>query len=289
MELHQLRYFLAVVHSGSFTAAAQKSFVSQPSLSLQIAKLEDELGGRLFERGRAGARITERGKLLVPRAAAVMQQLESLRAEIDELDGLQRGELVLGCLPTTGAHILPVVLQEFSARHPDVSVQLREASSPGLAAMLNAYEIELAILDEAGLDDSMQTDVLFQEPLLVALPPDHPLAEMPAVKLASLQNEKFILMRPDHGFHTIVMRALRQAGIQPQVVYESAEIDTVQGLVAAGLGISLVPAMVRRPAGIAYAAVEDQQVSRSLFLVHRGQLSPAARAMREIALGCLSH
>ena len=124
MELHQLRYFLAIAQHGSFTAAADVCHVSQPSLSAQVKKLEDELGGPLLERSRQGSRLTPRGQVFRPRALEALQQLESGRGEVEELSGLKRGEVALGCLPTTGAHILPGILSAFREAHPTLQVKL---------------------------------------------------------------------------------------------------------------------------------------------------------------------
>ncbi|AFG38375.1 LysR family transcriptional regulator [Spirochaeta africana] len=290
MEIHQLRYFLAVAQTGSFTAAAAQCHVSQPSLSSQIAKLERELGGPLIERGRGGARLTARGRVLRPRAVDTLQQLERARAELQELDGLRSGRVALGCLPTTGAHLLPTLLGAFRSEHPGIEVQLREESSPGLAAALHNYEIDIAIIDEAGVDESMAAEPLFTESLLIALPPDHPLAarhtERGEVELGALRDEAFILMKEGHGFSRIVLQALQAAGVQPDIVYRSAEIETVQGLVGAGLGVSLVPRMVRKAWGISYLRIAPPSPSRTLLIACRdfAALSPAAQALRVTAV-----
>lgn len=298
MEIHQLRYFVAVARTKSFTSAAGQCNVSQPSLSSQIAKLEQELGGPLFERSRSGALLTERGRLLHPRAVDTLQQLQRARSEMQELDGLKIGSVVLGCLPTTGVHLLPTLLGAFRSQHPEIQIQLREESSPGLAAALHNYEIDLAIIDEAGIDNSMDSQPLFTESLLIALPPDHHLAQhhdlqqggTSELALADLRDEPFILMKENHGFSTIVLQTLRSAGVEPDIVYRSAEIETVQGLVGAGLGVSLVPRMVRKAWGISYRQIAPPTPSRTLYLACRdfSVLSPAAEAMRTAALEYLS-
>src|SRR5208337_3261316 len=151
MEMHQLRYFLAIAQHGTFTAAADACNVSQPSLSAQVAKLENELGGALFERSRRGSRLTSRGLVFRPRALEALSQLESGRSELEELAGLTRGAVTLGCLPTTGAYLLPKILRTFRESHPLIQVRLREESSPTLGAALREIEVDLAIMDEAGL------------------------------------------------------------------------------------------------------------------------------------------
>jgi len=285
MEIHQLRYFLSIAETGSFTAAAEACHVSQPSLSAQIAKLESELGGTLFDRGRHGARITQRGELFRFRAAEAIRQLEAGRHELDELAGLTRGSVALGCLPTTGAYLLPRLLRAFLDTYPGVQVKLREASSPQLARALREFEIDLAIIDEAGLDSGIASETLFTEPLVLAVPRSHAFARMHAVVMKELGGEPFILMKQGHGYRSIVLSALSQAGVSPRIVYESDEIETVQRLVEAGFGVSIVPRMVMKKEGPVYMRLEDPSPSRTLFLARReaGNLSPAAAAMKAVA------
>ena len=263
MGIHQLRYFLAIAQTGSFTAAARACHVSQPSLSSQVAKLEGELGGPLLERSRQGARLTKRGELFRPRAAEALRQLESGRHELAELAGLQRGAVTLGCMPTSGAYLLPPLLKAFGQAHPEIRVSLRESSSPDLAKALRESEADLAIMDEAGLGAGITSEALFSEPLLIALPPGHRLAGRQKLALQALQGESLIVMKSGHGFRKIVLDALVRAGVEMRVVYESEEIETVQALVEAGLGVSLVPRMVQRGAGPVYLELTFRTLFRT--------------------------
>jgi len=281
MEVHQLRYFLAVVSTGSFTAAAEICHVSQPSLSIQIAKLEDEAGGPLLERHRTGARLTDRGRLFHPRAAEILHQLEAARKDLADLDGLRRGEVTLGCLPTTGAYLLPPLLRAFRKQHPELTVRLREDSSPMLAQLLCDGDIDLALIDEAGRGPELRSLPLFSEPLLVAVPTDHPLASRGVIAIEALSDEPLIVMKAGHGFRTIVLDYLANRHIQPHIVYESAGIETVQALVEAGLGVSIVPRMVRKVPGPSYLDILPPTPTRTLFLAVRvgATLSPTALAL----------
>jgi LysR family hydrogen peroxide-inducible transcriptional activator len=289
MEIHQLKYFLAIVRTGSFTAAARACHVSQPSLSSQVAKLEGELGGALLERSHQGARLTQRGQLFKARAAEALRQLESGRQELEELSGLKRGSVTLGCMPTSGAYLLPALLKAFGKAHPEIQVNLREESSPGLALALRESEVDLAIMDEAGLGAGIHSEILFSEPLLIALPPRHRFAGRKKLDLRALKDEPLILMKTGHGFRKIVLDALARAGVTaPRVVHESGEIETIQALVEAGLGLSLVPAMVRKK-GLLYLGISPPSPSRSLHLAWREDttLSAAARALKTSAFGSL--
>jgi LysR family hydrogen peroxide-inducible transcriptional activator len=284
MEVHQLRYFTAVVQTGGFTAAAEACHVSQPSLSIQIAKLESEAGGALLERNRTGARLTERGRLLLPRATEILRQLDAAALDWAELDGLRRGEVTLGCLPTTGAYLLPPLLKEFRRRYPDLVVRLREESSPLLVEALQEGEVDLAIVDDAGSGVGLQTLPLFSEPLLVAVPRDHALADRGAIAIEALAGEPLIVMKAGHGFRTIVLDYLTRRGIEPHVVYESSGIETVQALVEAGLGISIVPRLVRKDPGPVYLDILPPTPTRTLSLALRasGPSSPAAAALEAV-------
>lgn len=287
METHQLRYFLALSQAGSFTQAARQCNVSQPSLSIQIAKLEDELGGPLLERTKRGGKLTPRGEMFLPRARAILEQMEAAREDARALSGLTLGKVGLGCMPTTGAHLLPPLLTAFRKAHPGIQVQLKEESSPDLARDLEQGEIELAIMDEAGLRPGLDHRTILTEEILLALPARHPLAGKAILSLKQVAGEPFILMKAGHGFRQITLDFYRKAGLEPRVVFESGGIETVQALVAAGLGISLVPQMVARFPGVAYLPVSQPKAARTLSLAWRrkARLSPAAEAFKKVALG----
>lgn len=289
METHQLRYFLAVAQTGRFTTAAKQCNVSQPSLSVQVAKLEEELGGPLFERTRKGGKLTARGEVFLPRAKVILEQMESAREDSKALSGLSMGKVALGCMPTTGAHLLPPVLTAFRKAYPKIQVQLKEESSPDLARDLEQGEVELAILDEAGLRPGLDHQTILTEELLLALPARHRLAGKGALTLKQVAGESFILMKSGHGFRQITLDLYRKGGLEPRVVFESGGIETVQALVSAGLGISLVPQMVAKFPGVAYARIAQPKAARTLSLAWRKKagFSPAAEALRKTILKVL--
>jgi len=289
METHQLRYFLAVVQTGRFTQAAKACNVSQPSLSIQIAKLEDELGGPLFDRNRKGGKLTARGETFLPRAKKILEEMESAREDAKAQSGLSLGKVSLGCMPSTGAHLLPSIITTFRRAYPRIQIQLKEESSPGLANDLERGEVELALVDDAGLRPSLDRQVLLREGLLLAFPVRHPLSKKKNLSLKQVSEEPFILMKPGHGFRQIILELFRQSGLEPKVIFESGGIETVQALVAAGLGISLVPQMVANFPGVAYVALTQPQASRTVYLVWRkkAKLSPAAGALRQVIVGTL--
>ena len=286
METHQLRYFLAVTQMGRFTQAARQCNVSQPSLSIQVAKLEEELGGPLFERTRRGGKLTARGEAFLPRARAILQEMEDAKLDAEALSGLAMGKVALGCMPTTGAHLLPPLLSAFRKAYPKIRIQLKEESSPGLAQDLEQGDLELALVDDAGLRPGLDRQSLLTEDILLALPTKHPLARKRGLALRDISREPFVLMKPGHGFRQITLDLFRKAGLEPNVVFESGGIETVQALVAAGLGFSLVPKMVANFPGVSYVELTTPKASRTLYLVSRkkAKLSPAAAALRQVIL-----
>jgi len=287
METHQLRYFLAVAQTGRFTSAARQCNVSQPSLSIQIAKLEDELGGVLFERGKKQAKLTARGEVFLPRAKAILEQMESAKEDAKALSGLTLGKVTLGCMPTTGAHLLPPILTAFRKGYPKIEVHLKEESSPDLARDLEIGEIELAIMDEAGIRPGLDHQTILTEELLLALPLKHRYAGKKYLHLKRMADEPFILMKTGHGFRQITLDLYRKVGLEPKVVFESGGIETVQALVAAGLGISLVPQMVAKYPGVVYSRLAQIRAHRTLSLAWRKKapLSPAAEALKKVIVG----
>jgi LysR family transcriptional regulator, hydrogen peroxide-inducible genes activator len=289
METHQLHYFLAVSQTGRFTQAAKQCHVSQPSLSIQIAKLEEELGGPLFDRTQKGVTLTPRGEIFLPRAKTILEQMESAKEDAKALSGLTLGKVSLGCMPTTGAHLLPSILTAFRKAHPKIQVQLKEESSPELAKDLEQGEVELAILDEAGLLPGLAHQTILTEELLLVLPAKHPLAGKSSFSLKQVAEEPFILMKTGHGFRQITLDFYRKVGLEPKVVFESGGIETVQALVAAGLGISLVPQMVAKFPGVVYARVSQPTAARTISLAWRkkARLSPAAEALKKIILNTI--
>lgn len=285
MELHQFRYFSALAQSASFSKAAELCNISQPSLSAQIAKLEDELGGPLVERNRGNNRPNERGRILLRRGREILHQLDELSRELREFDRGKGGSIRLGCLPTTGAYVLPPLLGTFKLQHPNVEIRLVEGSSPILGQRLITDDLDLAIIDQVGLKPGLDGTELFTEPLFIVLPPKHHLANQSQLEMSQLEHESLILMHRGHGFHDIVLSAFSQAGVKPNIVYESSEVETVQALVKAGLGVSIVPRMVCVHGDLHYTEIAPPCPTRTLLIAHRrnAELSPAARHLSEIA------
>src|SRR5262245_14417694 len=176
MELHQLAYVEAVGRHLHFTRAARELHVAQPSVSQQIRKLEEELGAPLFHRGRRGVELTEAGRLFLPHARAVLQEVTAGRTEVQELSALRRGTLRVGAPPSVGTHAFPAVLAAFSRRYPGIALVFREEGSLALGRRLVEGELDLAVVIEPVRHPALTTEPLLEERLLLAVSRTHPLA-----------------------------------------------------------------------------------------------------------------
>jgi len=242
MQLHRLRYFVAVAETGSFTRAAQREGISQPSLSQQILELESELNTRLFDRLGRRIVLTAKGQLLLPAAqnvlAAVADAERAMRA------GSFDTELRVGMIPTVAPYLLPGVTRRFILAHPEVRLHFLEERTERLLEEILTGKLDLAVMALPIRDDRLHVERLRTEPLLAALPRGHRLAKKSSIRLADLADEPFLLLDELHCFGEQVLSLCRRGGkFEPRVVCRGEQLGTLLGLVAAGIGISVVPQM----------------------------------------------
>ncbi len=268
MELHQLRYFCAVAETGSFSRAAEQSHVSQPSLSQQIIKLEEELGARLFDRLGRSVRLTELGKTFLPRARAVLRELEAAKGDVVERKDFVGGPVTVGVIPTVGPYFLPRVLTSFSRKFPQVRFTVIEEITPVLLDRLRAGAIDAAILALPIRGHEFETNPLLTERLFAALPKNHRLAKRTALSLKDLRSEPFLLLRDGHCFRDTAVAACDRARLHPQVIFESGQFSSLLSLVGAGMGVSIVPEMaIERKSRCRYVHIADEQATRTIGTV----------------------
>ena len=268
MELHQLRYFCAVAETGSFSRAAEQSHVAQPSLSQQIIKLEEELGARLFDRLGRSVRLTELGKIFLPRARAVLRELEAAKGDVVERKDFVGGPVTVGVIPTVGPYFLPRVLTSFSRKFPQVRFTVVEEITPVLLDRLRAGAIDVAILALPIRGHEFETKPLLTERLFAALPKNHRLAKRTALSLRDLRSEPFLLLRDGHCFRDTAVAACDRARLHPQVIFESGQFSSLLSMVGAGMGVSIVPEMaVERKSQCRYVHIAVEQATRTIGTV----------------------
>jgi LysR family hydrogen peroxide-inducible transcriptional activator len=269
MELHQLRYFLSVARTGSFTRAAERCSVSQPSLSQQVQKLERQIGQRLFDRLGHKVALTDAGRLLLGHAEAILAAVDEAEQRLKDFDPLQGGHLTIGALPTIAPYVLPCALQGFLKRCPRVEVNVREDLTRQLVPATVAGELDLALVALPVDDEHLEVQTLHTEPLLLALPRGHTLARKKSVTLADVRQERFILLNDIHCLGEQVLSFCREQDCQ-RIACVSTQLSTVQSLIALGLGVSLLPAMARRAdssGSRVYRPLADVQASRTIAAI----------------------
>jgi LysR family transcriptional regulator, hydrogen peroxide-inducible genes activator len=249
MEMHQLRYVVAVARAGNFSRAAEQCHVSQPSLSQQVQKLEEELGERLFHRMARAAKLTPVGEAFLRRATRILEEVDAAQREAQDARALLHGTLAVGVLPTIAPYVLPDVVSAFARRFPGVELSIQEDTTARVVRMALACEIDVAIASLPLRDERLEVQELFVEELLLALPPGHPLARKRSVSAADLEKEKFIVMKEGHCLGEQVLHFCERRDVNPNVSFRSAQLETIQALVRTGMGVSLIPELATRERG----------------------------------------
>ena len=283
MEMHQLRYVVAVARARNFSRAAEQCHVSQPSLSQQIQKLEEELGERLFDRMKREVKLTAHGEAFVPRALKILEEVEVAKREASDAQKLLRGRLIVGVLPTIAPYLLPEVLIVFVKKFPGVEIVVHEDTTAQLLKLARACEIDLALASRPIQDQRMEVKDLFTEELRLALPPRHPLTHKRTVSPGDIKHEPFIVMKEGHCLGDQVLNFCDRRDLKPTITFRSAQLETVQSLVRSGMGVSLVPAMAARSEGAGlpqYRSLVGPKPERKIVAVWPRQ-RPVSRAANE--------
>jgi DNA-binding transcriptional LysR family regulator len=288
LDVKRLRVLREVAARGSFSAAAESLAYTQSAVSQQIAALEREAQAKLVERSARGVRLTEAGRVLVRHADVILARLADAEAELEAIAGLRGGRLRLVSFPTAGATLMPRAIAIFRDRHPGVELTLEPAEPPEALERLRAGECDIAMTIDAPFmapdDDGIERTHLLDDPMYVVLPREHPLAAKPRIRLAELSADPWIGGSSGGCPDTLILlRACNAAGFEPKIVFDSDDYLAIQGFVAAGMGVSLIP-------DLALLAVRDDVVIRSVggrpperhiaaATMREGYRSPAVDAM----------
>src|SRR5688572_20091951 len=287
MEMHQLRYVVAVARSGNFSRAAGQCHVSQPSLSQQIQKLEDELGERLFDRMKREAKPTPHGQAFLRRALRILEEADAAKREVADARDLLRGTVTVGVLPTIAPYLLPDVMAQFTEKFPGVEIVVQEDTTARLLKLAHAYEVDFALASQPIQDGKLEVKELLSEELLLALPPSHPLIRKRTVAVTDLEGERLIVMKEGHCLGDQVLSFCDRSDLHPKISFRSAQLETIQALVASGLGISLVPAMAacsNREDLPEYRSLRSPRPERKIVALWPRQRPPARAATEFLKL-----
>ncbi|MBV8955529.1 MAG: LysR family transcriptional regulator [Solirubrobacterales bacterium] len=298
MNLGRLKVLQEVVNRGSFSSAAHALSYTQSAVSQAVARLEAETGATLVIRDRRGVRVTAAGATLVEHADAIFAQVEAAEADLAAVLGLRGGVLRVASFPSAGATLIPAAVATFRERHPGVSLTLAEGEPEEIAPRLRAGEFDLALLFEfPGVRErpgtGLRTIQLLEDPMHVALPADHPLAAKPALALSDLREEDWVQTSAASPCARHVVRSCLGAGFEPHVTFETDDYETIQGLVAAGVGVALVPrlALTRLHSGIVVRELAPRSPARRVIAATKvgPGVAPAARPMIEVLSDVAQH
>jgi LysR family hydrogen peroxide-inducible transcriptional activator len=265
MEFHQLRYVCAIADTGSFSRAAERCQVAQPSLSQQVLKLEKDLGAKLFDRLGRSVRLTEAGRAFLPYARSILSQRETARSSVADKCADVRGCVAVGAIPTIAPYLMPRYTATFTKKYPEAKLRIVEETTPILVESLRDLSIDLAILALPLRHKDLELVPLRTEPLFAVLPRNHPLAAAKSLALKDLRGESFVMLRDGHCFRDLSIAACTHARVTPRIAFESGQFSSLFGMVAAGVGISLVPEMaIDTHAGCRYVRLNDARATRTI-------------------------
>jgi DNA-binding transcriptional LysR family regulator len=272
LDARKLRVLRAVAEHGSFAAAAAELQYTPSAISQQVAALEREAGATLVERGPRGTRLTQAGAVLDRHAALVLGQLAAARAELDDLQRLRGGSVRVAAFESAWTALVPAAVSRYRAEHPGVELHLAEEDPVQAVAAVRAGACDVAVVFEPnglgdGEVDGLRREVVAADPLWAVLPADHPLAEADAIDLAHLRADPWVA--PTAFCAGVVRGACARAGFEPDVVFSSADYGAIQGFVAAGAGVALVPflALTHRERAVAKPLRGDDLPTRTLSAI----------------------
>ena len=265
MEVHQLRYVCAIADTGNFSRAAERCQIAQPSLSQQVQKLEEDLGAKLFDRLGRSIRLTEAGRAFIPQARAILEQMDAARSSAADKNADLRGNVAVGVIPTVAPYLMPRYTAAFAKKYPDAKLRIVEDTTSVLVKGLRDLSIDVAILALPLRHKDLELFPIRTEPLFAVLRSDHPRAPRKSLALKDLRGESFVMLRDGHCFRDLSMGACAHARITPNIAFESGQFSSLLGMVAAGVGVSLVPEMaIDRNAGCRYVRLSDAQATRTI-------------------------
>lgn len=270
MKLRDLSYLIALAKTEHFGKAAELAHVSQPTLSVQLKKLEDRLGVVLVERDNKHVRLTPAGKVIAEKAALVHREIEGIKEYAASQKDPLSGDIHLGIIPTLGPYLLPKVMGSFVEAFPKVSLWLHEAQTKSLLADLENGTLDLAILSPPLSNDNFTTLPLFTEPFYFTVHHQHPLAKRKTVTLKDINSEKILLLTDGHCFHEQAMNLCARAHLEPHD-FRATSLETLRHMVAENLGSTLMPKLATEWTNplIKHIPFKDNMLKRELVLAFR--------------------
>ncbi|MEG4394170.1 LysR family transcriptional regulator [Microcoleus sp. BROC3] len=287
MELRHLRYFIAVAEELNFTRAAEKLHIAQPPLSQQIQHLEAELGFQLFRRTKRTVHLTAAGQVFFEEAGKILQQVDRAIQLGRQTSRGELGQLTIGFVSSAAHNVVPAILQAFRTRCPAVKLELHELTTNEQLQRLRFGQIDIGFVRPPVEEDGINSEIVFREPLIVALPETHPAADRTHLELRELSTEPFILFPRSlaPGLYDPIVSLCQQAGFSPIAAQEAIQMQTIVSLVAAEMGVAIVPASMQnfQRSGVVYKALPESTCTVAIALIWRSDPTAAVQRFLEVA------
>lgn len=243
MDMQKLKYFIAVVEHGTISKAAMALNMTQPPLSMSLKSFEEEIGIQLFKRIGKRIQITDSGRLLYDRGKELLASSMAVLQEVHEQEQGKRGHVIIGCSTVANLTIIPEVVKRLSDRSIHITTQVKEGNAAYILEQLRYHQMDIGIVRNIFNKEDLHTTALLTERLLVAVPPNHPLANKQSIKLEELAKENFLLQHTTfgHGISDFILEACQTQGFTPNVIYWGTETLPMLSMVKRGLGIAFSP------------------------------------------------
>ena len=286
MELRHLRYFIAVAEELNFTRAAERLHIAQPPLSQQIQQLEAQLGFQLFRRTKRTVVLTEAGQVFFDEAQKILLQVDRAIQLSRQTSRGELGQLTISFVSSAAHNVVPVILQAFRTLNPAVKLELRELTTNEQLQRLREGRIDIGFV-RPPVEDKINSEIVFREPLILALPETHAMAKCDRVQLRSLKDEPFILFPRSlaPGLYDPIVGLCSGAGFSPIAAQEAIQMQTIVSLVAAEIGVAIVPPSMQnfQRSGVVYKILSESTPIVSIALIWRQNPSPAVQRFLQVA------
>lgn len=272
MDIRHLQYFLEVARWKSFTKAGEELHITQPTISKMIKNIEEELGVELFDRSGRRVELTDAGEVILAQAKHIVTAFENLSSELDVLRSLKKGHIRIGLPPMAGSSFFPQVIGQFHEQYPEITVELVEVGAKKVEADVESGALDIGVGLLPTKADIYHSITIVKGRLMVLVHPTHPLANRSEVRLAELSQELFVLFREDFALHDRIPAECMRAGFQPHVVCESSQWDFIREMVAANLGIALLPETICQgfdPTRVCFIPLVEPEIPWHLAIIWR--------------------
>ncbi|QUJ66243.1 LysR family transcriptional regulator [Photobacterium sp. GJ3] len=283
MDIRQLTYFIAIAECGSFTRAAEKLHIAQPALSIAMKKLEQQLDMPLFDRSDRHIALTHEGEVLIQHARLILQQVEDARIAMDELKGLQKGEVRLGVPSMLGSYYFPDILMGFKSRYPRLKLTLVEAGTQSIRSMLLNGELDLGVIRSADLPDSLEAEPLLTSEMVAVVSPNHEFSQYESVTFEQFFSQELVMFKQGYFHRDYIDNVWQKHHLKPEIAFETNLLPMILSIIRQEFAISALLEMVTRHEPGLVAVPFSTPVHLNLAIAWRknGYLSLADRAFME--------